>query len=168
MASSVTLEKGVMFRRSAFYADGVDSKPKWHIYDHRGEYTNKRTGEHHENVSWVLVAMCGYSYEFALEEPLLRRTIKDMDSRCRKCDRALSEETGEPMPRPKRRRPSTKTAVVRDRLRIIPPDPHLPYDGGNPDVEAGYCLEHGRDEWLPNRVPNLVSASGPNSQMEVL
>jgi len=152
VASSVALEKGVMFRRAAFRQEGIDKAPLWHIFDHNGirqppegyEETGARVSE------LIYVAKCGYTYDFLLEEPMRRREVKDMTKRCRRCDRLLAEETGEPMPRPRktRKKAAATVSVVVDTLPKPDTVEHLRYTGARPDEEAIYCLEHDQMEVL--------------------
>jgi len=151
VASSVPLEKGVMFRRAAFRQEGIEKQPMWHVFDHNGEREDPTDSSKTFTSRWDFVALCGYEYYFALEEPMLRREVKDMTKRCRKCDRALAEITGEPMPRPRKiRRPAPKpqVSVVADTLPKPETAEHLRYDGARPDEEAIYCLEHDQMEIL--------------------
>lgn len=153
MASSVPAEKGVMFRRAAFRQEGIEKQPMWHIFDHFGDWID-REGENHGPSRLHYVALCGYEFAFTLEEPLRRRDVKDMTKRCRKCDRALSEITGEPMPRPRKIRKKTSPTAVAAMSVVVDtlPKPetaeHLRYDGARPDEEAIYCLEHDQMEIL--------------------
>jgi hypothetical protein len=144
VASAVPAEHGVMFRRAAFRQEGFDKTPMWHVFDHFGDWID-RDGVNHGPSRLHYVALCGYEYTFSLEEPLRRREVKDMSKRCRKCDRALSEITGEPMPRPRKTRKKPVAAAVSVAVDTLPkPDTaeHIPYRGSNPEADAIWCAEH--------------------------
>lgn len=64
MASSVTLEKGVMFRRAAFHQEGIEKQPLWHIFDYflaerRESETEAATNDRYETIRHALL---GHEY----------------------------------------------------------------------------------------------------------
>jgi hypothetical protein len=62
------------FRRD-HYPMAPNQKPRWHVVADWSSEAGRIT------------AVCGYTYKFILEEPMLREVVKTASLRCSKCDK---------------------------------------------------------------------------------